>query len=208
MDDTRSDRWMLLAGPLFLAMVVALMALEGGTVGVDATAEEVIDHYVDGETTRLVASFLAIPAAVTLLAAVSRIRAALGDRARAFGTLFQSGAVLYAGGLTAGAAVQLGLLDAADNGLEGPAQALNVLSEAMWLPFVAGIAALLLGGGFAVLRTGLLPRWLGWVGAVVGVVSMLGPGGFLGYFVAPIWLAIAGVLLYLSDGAPAGGTTA
>lgn len=196
MDDARSDRWMMLAGPLFLMLIVGLMAVEGGTPGVEATGEEVVDHYLDGKNARLVGAFLAIPAATALLIAASGIRAALGDRARAFGTLFQSGAVLYAGGLTAGAAVQLGILDAADKGLEGPAQALNVLMEAMWLPFVAGIASLLLGGGLAVLRTGILPRWLGWVGAVVGVVSMLGPGGFLGYFVAPLWLAAAGLMLY------------
>lgn len=204
MDDARSDRWMMLAGPLFLLLVVVLMALEGGTPGVKATGAEVVDHYLDGKNARFVGVFLVIPAATALLVAASGIRAALGDRARAFGMLFQSGAVLYAGGLTLGAAVALGLLDAADNGLEGPAQTLNVLAEAMWLPFIAGVAALLIGGGLAVLRTGILPRWLGWVGAVVGVVSMLGPGGFLGYFVAPLWIAIAGVLLYTrTDTAPA-----
>ena len=42
-----------------------------------------------------------------------------------------------------------------------------------------------------------MPAWLGWVAVVVGVISLVGPGGFLGFFVAPIWTLVAGVMLSL-----------
>jgi hypothetical protein len=201
MDDTRSDRWMALAGPLFLLLVVVAVVLEGSAPSESASAKEVVDHYVDAKDKIFYSVFLAVPAAALLLIVTSRLRAAFGQAAGAAATLFQSGAVLYAAALTTGAAVMLGALGASDNGYAEVAQTFNVFNEDLWIPMVAGIAALLLGGGLAVLRTGVLPRWLGWVGVVVGVVSLVGPGGFLGFFVTPFWIAIAGVLLYTRDGA-------
>ena len=66
----------------------------------------------------------------------------------------------------------------------------------MWIPFIAGIAATLIGAGLTVLSSGVLPRWLGWVALVAGVISLAGPGGFLGFFVGPLWILVAGVLLF------------
>jgi hypothetical protein len=95
------------------------------------------------------------------------------------------------------ASVTLATMIAADEGFEPVAQTLNVLNAAMWIPLVIGLGTMLFGGGLAVLRTGILPRWLGWAGVVVGVLSLLGPGGFVGYAVAPLWVGLAGILLYM-----------
>ena len=59
--------------------------------------------------------------------------------------------------------------------------------------------------GWAVLRTGLLPKWIGWLGVVVGafaLIGLLGPAssvaegltfpGFVGFFV---WMAAMGITL-------------
>jgi hypothetical protein len=57
------------------------------------------------------------------------------------------------------------------------------------------------------LRTATMPSWLGWIGLVVGVISLLGPGGFLGFFTAPLWIAATGLLLYFRP-APTSDATA
>jgi hypothetical protein len=106
-----------------------------------------------------------------------------------------AGAVLWASGLLIGATTSLGVLTASDHGQSQVAQTMNVLCNDAWLPFIAGIAVTLIGAGLTVLATGVLPRWMGWVAAVTGVVSLAGPGGFLGFFVGPLWLLVAGVLL-------------
>jgi hypothetical protein len=47
------------------------------------------------------------------------------------------------------------------------------------------------------------PRWLGWAALVLGIVSLAGPGGFVGFFGAPLWILIAGITLAMRDRSPA-----
>ncbi|MFN2538709.1 MAG: hypothetical protein ABR549_11280, partial [Mycobacteriales bacterium] len=110
-------------------------------------------------------------------------------------TVLLAGAVLWGSGILIGATMSLAVAAASNHGQDQVAQTLNVLSNASWLPFIAGIAVTLLGAALTVFRTGILPRWLGWVALVAGVVSLIGPGGFLGFFAGPLWLLVAGVVL-------------
>jgi len=51
-----------------------------------------------------------------------------------------SGAVLWAAGMLFGSTLDLAAADVGDKKLEGAAQAVNILIEASWLPFIVGIA--------------------------------------------------------------------
>jgi hypothetical protein len=195
-DRRNGDRWMLLAGPLFTVLAVVGVILVGSTPGEKDPADEIIKHFKDNDTQTLAGVFLWGPAAAALLVFVSRLRAGIDDRARAARSLLVAGGTLYATGIVIGTSVTLAQVVAADGEFKDASQALNVLNAALWVPVVIGIATMLLGAGLAVLRTGLLPTWLGWVAVVVGVVSLFGPGGFLGFFVAPLWVGLAGILLY------------
>ena len=195
-DSRDADRWMLLSGPLFAVLAIAALVL-GSTPNETSSPADVIKELKDNEASIVASAFLAGPSAALLLVFVSRLRAAIDDRARAARTLLVAGGTVVAVGLVTGGSLILAMMIAADEGFEAPAQTLNVLNSAMWIPVVIGIAAMLFGAGLAVLRTGILPAWLGWVAAVVGVVSLLGPGGFVGFFVLPLWVGAAGVMLYL-----------
>lgn len=198
MDDARdNDRWMLLAGPLFTLLFILIFLVQGSTPGEKDTADEVIAVFKDSDVRSSISAFLAIPAAAFLLVFLSRLRAGIDDRARAARSLLVAGGAVWSAGMLVGASVLLANNIAANEDFEAAAQTLNVLYAAMWIPSVGGIAITLLGAGLAVLRTGILPRWMGLVALVVGVISLLGPGGFLGFFVAPIWIAAAGSMLYL-----------
>lgn len=204
MDDARNnDRWMLLAGPLFLVLGLAAILLQGGTPGEKDSADQIIKHFADNDTRSVASVFLWGPAAAALLVFVSRLRAGIDDRARAARSLLVAGGSVLATAMLIGASVTLGLVTASHEGFKDAAQALNSLNAGMWIPFVIGMGVLLIGAGLSVLRTGILPRWMGWVAAVVGVVSLLGPGGFAGFALGPIWIAVAGVMLYTRQDAPA-----
>lgn len=197
MDDVRdSERWAALAGPAFLLLLVLVLVLQGGTAAEDASGAAVLAHYRDGHGAKLLSCFLGAPVAAALLLFTSYLRTALPRESGIGRKLLQYGAVLYASGLLIGAFLQLGLVFSTDHGQKAVAETLNVLANDSWLPPVAGVAVMLIGAGLAVLRSAVLPRWMGWVALVVGVVSLLGPGGFLGFFLGPIWIAAAGVLLY------------
>lgn len=97
--------------------------------------------------------------------------------------LLQYGAVLYAAGLAVGGmltlALALGNGQEAQERVQGPERA----RASAWMPVIAGAAVTLLGTGLAVLRTSVLPTWMGWVAVVVGVVAFASPCGFAGFLV-------------------------
>lgn len=196
MDDVRDDdRWMALAGPVFLLLLLVAVLLTGGTPGEGASGKDVIQHYSDSKGRNAASVFIFGPAAAALLVFAARLAGELKGTGAAR-RLMQYGAVLYAAALTLGAVFLLTAVTAADHKQAAVAETANALNNNGWIPIVIGIAAMLVGAGLGVLRSGVLPRWLGWVGVIVGVLSLLGPGGFLGFLVAPFWIAIAGVLLY------------
>jgi hypothetical protein len=196
------DRWMAWGGPAFLLLFIATGLLLGGEIKDDLAGTKVIDEVLDQKDGAIVAAFLAAPSAAFLLFFAARLRSLLGDSAGAARHLLQYGAVLFASAIVFGAVIMLGMISAADNKQAETAQALNVLNSVSWIPMVAGIAVFLIGAGLSVLRTGVLPTWMGWIALVVGVVSMIGPGGFAGYFVAPLWVGVAGIMLAIRKDAP------
>jgi membrane protein implicated in regulation of membrane protease activity len=60
--------------------------------------------------------------------------------------------------------------------------------------------------GIAVLRYGALPRWLGYLALVAGVVSAT-PVGWVGAFLAILWVAIVSVVLFRQASGEAAGPT-
>ena len=49
--------------------------------------------------------------------------------------------------------------------------------------------------GLAIIASGALPKWLGWVQVVIGVVAFT-PVGFFGFFVTLLWSVIVAILIY------------
>jgi len=190
------DRWMYLAGPLFTLLMILIVLLQMGSPSEKDSVDEVVSHFVDKEAKTFVSAFLSGPAVAALLVFVSRLRARIDDRARAARSMAVAGGVVYAVGILVSASVLAATVGAANNDIGDVARTLNALFAWLWIPAVIGIGVMLLGAGLAVLRTGILPRWLGWVAAVVGVVSFLGPGGFAGFLIGPLWVGLAGILLY------------
>jgi hypothetical protein len=199
-DDTRSPRWLVWAGPAFAVVFIALVFLvEGDTPGEKSTGAQVVSYY-DGHQGRTMISVFASPLAALLLvlfAAAVRGRAGRSGLAGAAAATMLGGAVLWAAGLLTGSMLELGLASSADHHQAGVAQTLNVLNSASWLPFIAGIAVFLVGAGLTVLATRVVPVWLGWVAIAAGVISLAGPGGFVGFFVGPLWMLVAGTMLAL-----------
>jgi hypothetical protein len=86
-------------------------------------------------------------------------------------------------------------VDAADDSNRSAVNALSYLGVDGWLPWAAASAVMFLGAGIGALATGALPRWLGIVTIVLGVLSVLGPTGIAVYFATPVWLVVTGLVL-------------
>jgi hypothetical protein len=197
----RPSKWLAWTGPLFvLGFAVIVFGLEGSTPGEKASTQKIISYYGSHQGRVATAAFLAPLGAALLLLFAGYLRAlARGtDGGGGVGpTVMVGGAVLWGAGILLGSFVDLSLVTAAHRHYDEMARTLNVLSNSDWVPFIGGIAVTLIGLGMTVLSSRILPTWLGWVALVGGILSLLGPGGFVGFFLAPLWLLVAGIMLGL-----------
>ena len=102
--------------------------------------------------------------------------------------------------------------EAADD-IPGPEiQTIQAIWDNDFLPFFLGVLVFLWAVGISVLRSGVLPKWLGWFAIVFGVVSLAGPLGFIGALGAAVWILIASIMLSMrarrAGSSPAAGTPA
>jgi hypothetical protein len=199
-------RLLTLTGPVFTVLfIIIVFVLSSEGPGEGASGKQVLDFIDDNESQLFVGVFggpllaALIVVFFSHLSALARERGATG----AGPTAMVGGAVLWSGGLLLSSWLELAGLAAADKDLEQVAQTVNVLIEANWLPFIGGIAVTLIGAGMTVLGSGLLPRWLGWVALVAGIIALAGPGGFLGFFVGPLFMLVAGIMLLMREEEPA-----
>jgi hypothetical protein len=205
MNGSQQSRFLIWLGPVFAVLFLGASFAAGDGPNEKASGAKVVAYIEAHQGRTLIQAFGAALISVLLILFAGELR----RRARAYGdsasaTVMVAGAVVWTGGILLGALLELGLSSSADHHQEQVAQTLNVLNSASWIPFIAGLAIFLVGAGGMVLQSGMLPKWLGWVACVGGVVSLAGPGGFAGFFLAPAWIVVAGVMLALrSDAATA-----
>jgi hypothetical protein len=77
-----------------------------------------------------------------------------------------------------------------------------VLYNDFFLGFPVGLGTFLLASALAILRTGVLPAWLGWVALLLGIISLT-PIGFFAFFVVLAWIAVVSVMLFQQESRPA-----
>ena len=130
----------------------------------------------------------------------------------------------WGGGLIAVATLMVGFALAATATLH-PVQSDPDLTRALWdaslmIPAVGAPAAAVffLGNGLSILRSGVLPAWLGWLGIVTAIFNALGIsavftdhgafaadgvlGFFAGFLLFLLWTLLASITLVRSLGGP------
>ena len=89
------------------------------------------------------------------------------------------------------------------------AQALNFIQSDIGAALlVVGISILMWAAGFIILKTRILPVWLGWVSFVLAVVALAGPVGFFAFLAMGIWILIVAYMMWrYEESLPAPGDT-
>jgi len=197
---TRWSRYASLTGVAFFVIVlVALITGGGETPDGNARPLVVISYYSVHRSEIELSSVLLVFAALFLVLWTASLRSYLRREPAAEGpsALALAGGAMAGIGATILASLEYGL--AHELGHLGPqsAQTLNLLDNVLFLPFVLGILLLALGGGVAIVRSGLLPRWLGWVGVVVAILAAIPPIGFAALLAFVLWTLVTSVLVYL-----------
>jgi hypothetical protein len=197
-----------LSGIAFVALVVASQLSSGGLPDSSASPAKVIDFYQAHRTGEQSGAVLTAIAVVVGLYFFGSLRSYLGRDSGGvqFAAIGFAGAILFGVGGCINAGLQWSLADVPSRLTPGAAQALNVLSKdnlATGL-YIAGLATLMLFYGVAMLRSRLMPRSLGWLTVVLGLIALAGPLVFLVFIATGPWAIIVSVLLYRRyDGEPA-----
>jgi hypothetical protein len=196
-----------LTGIVFAAMLVVTFA-SPSTPDVHDTGAQVISHYQDHHSAHLLGDIAGGVGVVFFLFFISSLRSFFSNKEGADGlsrAAFAGGILLAVGGAVF-SSLDVALIDARNDITPQAAQALNVLSNDFFFPFEIGLIVFALCTGLAIIASGALPKWLGWIMVVIGVVAFT-PVGFFGFFVVMIWSVIVAILIYRRSGTPTTTTT-
>jgi hypothetical protein len=195
-----------LTGIVF-AVLLAVTFTTPSTPDVHDTGQQVIQHYNDHKSAHLIGDITGGVAVVFFLFFISALRSFFKDKEGADGLSMAAfaGGILIAVGGGLFTSLDVALIDARHDISPQAVQALNVLSNDIFFPFEIGLIVFALSIGLAIIASGALPKWLGWIMVVIGVVAFT-PVGFFGFFVVLLWAVIVAILIYRRTGPTAAAT--
>jgi hypothetical protein len=191
--------WAPLTGIAFIVVAIVGFAIGGEPPDADSPAQEIVDHYVDNEGSVMAGAVLGGIAASLLIFFAGYLRKVLSAAEGPGGVLSAValvGAVILAVGAALDATLSFALAETADDIEPASVQTLQALWDNDFMPFAIGNQVFLLASGLSVVRHGALPKWLGWVAIVLGVIAVT-PIGFAAFIGGAIWIAIVSVILSL-----------
>jgi hypothetical protein len=195
-----SKEWLVpLTGVLFMVVAIVAFAVGGEPPEAKEGGQKIIDHYVDNKDSIQISSLLVGIAGVLLVFFFGYLRKVLHAAEGEGGMLSVValvGAAIVATGVAIDATLAFALSEAADDIDPAAAQAIEAIWDNDFLPLMVGTTVILFATGISVVRYGALPKWLGWVAIVLGVVGMT-PIGFAAFLGLGVWILIVSVLLSL-----------
>jgi hypothetical protein len=191
-----------LTGIVFAVLLVVTF-LSPSSPGVHDTGLQVIAHYKVHHGAALLGDFCGALGVIFFVFFVGALRSYLRghEGGEGLSTVAFGGALLLGAGGAIFSSLEWALAEARNSISPAAAEAINVLSNELFWPFEVGIVIFSIAIGLAILNTAALPKWLGWVALVLGVVGVT-PAGFYAFWVIMLWSVIVSILVYRRSAAP------
>ncbi len=207
MDEDKLARWGLLAGVVFVVLILVAGFIAGSPPKVSDPDGKIIKYFSDHQDSLKIASYLNGLSSVVFLwflgSLFGRLRRAEGGAGRLAGVALTGGVATVAifsasGGITAYNALRPSQASAGFYRLSADMGAFAFFTIAV---FVVGVSLVLW-------TRGLLPKALGYAGEAIGILFLIGAAavstendaiftiGFIAFIAFAIWLAIVSVMLY------------
>jgi hypothetical protein len=201
------ERWSMLSGalavPFWLAGIIIFSAKAKGSEG-----PKILASYHQHSDGILLGGFLWSLGIILFIWFLGSLRshylAAEGGSGRLTSLAFSGGVVAATLGLLipgpdAAGALEKKHLDAS------AASALHELPDAFFIGAEYVLAVLFFASAILALRYAALPKWLGWLSLLIGIVLLIGPIGWAALiFATPVWTLIVSFLLYMRAEQPSG----
>src|SRR6266511_1150331 len=197
MNGNRNDWLAPLTGVAFFVIAIIGFAISGEPKSADDPVEEIVDFYVDNKDSVEIGAILAAVAGTFLIffgGYLRKVLRAAGGEGETLSLISFVGLVLVALGIAIDATISFALAEAADDIDPIAVQALQALWDNDFIPIQLGVLAFVWATGISVIRSGALPRWLGWVLILFGIVGVT-PIGFAAAAGSAIWILGVSILL-------------
>lgn len=205
---TRSREWLVpLTGVGFVVVGIVSFIVGGEPKSADDPVREIVNFYVDNKDSVQAGAFIGVAATVLLVffgAYLRRFLRAGAEEGEMLSIVSFIGLVIVAVGLAIDTTILIALSEAADDINPIAVQSLQALWDNDFIPVMLGVLVFLWATGLSVIRSGVLPKWLGWLMVVLGVVGVT-PIGFVSVIGAAILVLALSILLSLrarAAGAP------
>jgi hypothetical protein len=191
--------WLVpLTGVLFVALLILSFIVAGEPPDADEPVQDIVDYYVDDKDSIQASVLIGGLAAVSLLFFGAYLRklfsAAEPPGHGMLSPLVLAGTVIMAVGAGIDMTISFALAEAAEDIDPVAVQSLQALWDNDFMPIAIGIVVLLLSSGLSIVRYGVLPKWLGWVAIVLGVIGLT-PIGFVSFMVGALWVIVVSIML-------------
>jgi hypothetical protein len=191
--------WLVpLAGAGFVVLGIISFIVQGEPKSADDPVNEIVDFYLDNKDSILAAQVIGAIAGLLLIAFgayLAKVLRAADEGTRVLPLLPLIGFVIMNVGFAIDGTILIALAEAADDIEPNSVQTLQALWDNDFLPIAFGIMLFLFSFGIAVVRSGALPKWLGWVAIVLGVVALIPPIGFASFIGAALLILIVSIML-------------
>jgi len=193
-----SKGWLVpLTGVGFVVVAIIGFIVGGEPKDASHPASEIVDWYIDNKDSVEIGAFIGVAATVLLVFFGAYLRNVL--RAAAGGTDMLSlvsfiGVVVVAVGFAIDTTILIALAERADDIDPIAVQSLQALWDNDFVPIALGILLFLWATGISVVRSGALPKWIGWIMILLGIVALT-PIGFASFIGTAVLILVISILL-------------
>jgi hypothetical protein len=188
----RKDWLAPLTGLAFVVLLILSFVVGGEPPDAKEPVQEIVDFYVDDKDSIMAGVLLGGIAAVLLVFFGNHLRNLMRESATSATIL--AGTAIVAVGAGVDMTISVALAEAADDIEPSSVQALQALWDNDFMPMAIGIVVFLVSVGLSILRTGALPKWLGWIALALALVGIT-PIGFVAFMGALLWILVASIVL-------------
>jgi hypothetical protein len=194
----RNREWLIpLTGVAFIVVGIISFIIGGEPKSADEPVNEIVDFYKDNKDSVQISAIGGVIASVLLIffgAYLRRVLRAAAGEGEMLSLISFIGLVLVGLGFAIDGTIAFALAEAVDDIDPIAVQALQALWDNDFLPIMLGILAFLWATGISVIRSGALPKWLGWVMIALGIVGVT-PIGFAAFLGTAILVLVISILL-------------